>query len=151
MAMKPSNAMVVGSRAHRTWTAFAAALLFLLALPFGVFAGDLIGEILARGHAPGASGGVFEAMAGLAALMLLIAAAHIVAAAQAWRQRVRPGSLAGVVGLSGLALGSAAFAITFFNARDVAALVLLFPVSYLAVLLALRAARPASSAVLGAD
>jgi hypothetical protein len=127
---------------HDTWTALAGALFFLLALPFGAIAAFLIGDVLARGHEPGRSGGLFEVMVGLAGLLSLIAVGHIAAAVQTWRQRGRSDSLGRMVGLVGFGLGSAVFGITLFSARDVAAWALLIPASYLVVLLALRAARP---------
>ncbi len=117
----------------------AAALLLLLALPFAAMGVWLLNEVLARGHVPGGSGGVFEVLVGSGVGLLLVAAIHLAGAALTWRGSSR--SLGHSIAFAGVVLGAAAVGLALFGARDVVALVLPFPLAYAAVLVCLRSAR----------
>lgn len=127
-------------------TILAAALLLLLALPFAAWGVGLLNEVVVRGHAPGGSGGVFEALVGAGVGMLLIAAIHVAAAVLTLRGPSRRGSPAQSIALAGVVIGVAGLALALFGAPDVAGLPLLFVLAYGAVLVCLRSARSDSHA-----
>jgi hypothetical protein len=120
------------------WTVLAAAILTLLALPFGAFGASLLNEVMVRGHVPGGSGGVFEVMVGSGVGLLIVAAIHVWAAVSTWREPVRSGSPGRLVGWAGVVLGSVAFGLSLIGAADVAPIVLAFPLAYGAILVCLR-------------
>lgn len=117
-------------------TVVATALLLLLALPFAAWGVMLLNEVRVRGHVPGGSGGVFEAMVGLGIAFLLVAAIHLAAAASTWRDPAH--SSGRMVGLAGLVLGLAAVGLVLSGgALDVFIFVVTVPIAYGAVLLLL--------------
>ena len=119
-----------------TATVLAVAILLAFAVLLGGMGLLLLTEIPVRGHAPGASGGVFEAILGLGVGLLLAAVVHLVAATRTWRGLSL--TLARAVSWAGLVLGTVAFVLSLIGAADVAVLVLLVPLAYGVVLVGLR-------------
>lgn len=120
------------------WSVLAAAILIVLALLIAAAGVLLLNEVAVRGHSPGGSGGVFELLVGLGVGLLLVAALHLWAATSTWRGRHTP---ARRVGWTFVLLGGVVFGLCLISARDVAALVLLYPLAYGAILLCLSFAK----------
>src|SRR5688572_15003021 len=95
-------------------TIVATVILLLLAIPFAAMGASLLNQIPLRGHTPGNSGGVFEALAVVGGGLLLVAAVHVVAAVVLlWRGSFAP---ARQIGLAGVILGGVAIGLSLFGA-----------------------------------
>ena len=106
-----------------------------------IFAGTglvALNEILIKGHALGASGGVAEIFALLGVVLLFVAATHFRAAWAAWRGST---GLPWQISLVGLGVGAVATALCLFGAPSVLVAVLPFPLAYGAVLALIRRER----------